>query len=247
MMPGPGRCVEGSPSTRPGSFFPFVFSNPPSLIMSESKEISELGPSVFNREDQFSYEAMLARNSYEEIEASTPVDRKNFIIREEYARRMAELKAAGRTNISNPSFIGWAYKWTRNAEQAWFCQKSDGISMFPLFPFLHYFLDFADPFKKIAVLVEEAENPWLDSEALQEQDSLLTLAGWTVYRIPSQVANTYETSLLPENLQRCPYGEFDDNEQLEEYRDWQARLNMSRTTIDGFFDWLKQEVYTKTR
>lgn len=212
--------------------------------MSTTKIITQILPVSPSNAEPFSYEAMIERSGFKEVDGSTPIALKHSIIREEYARKMADFTAGGLDYVVNPEFIGWNYEWTQNAQSAWFCLKAEGVSMYPLFPFLHYFLDFADPFRKIAVLVEEDDAPWNEAFC-QEQDKLLTLGGWMVYRIPSQVANTLEASLLPEHLQRCPYGEFDDDEQLEEYQQIQENLNTKHTTVDGFFTWLKKEVYYK--
>lgn len=182
-----------------------------------------------------------ARRSYEEIDSSTPPGRRAAIIREEYARTypwLTEHPNEGR--CYQPRFMGYFYSMPHHAEAAWHCQKSEGISMLPLFPFFQYFLDFADPYRKIAVLVEEEDTPW-EQSAIDEQDELLSVAGWTVYRIPNQVAVTYETSILPESMGRCPYGEFDDDEEREIYLGYKPRL--STETIDGFFSWLKESPY----
>jgi len=45
-------------------------------------------------------------------------------------------------------------------------------------------------------------------------------------------------------MQRCPYGEFEDEEEREIYLGYKSRLRTE--TIDGFFNWLKQETYQNT-
>lgn len=184
-----------------------------------------------------------ARSGYEEIDSKTPLKHKEAIIREEYARTYSWLTSYPKEGrCYEPRFMGYHYNMTLHADYAWSCLKAEGISMLPLFPFFHYFLDFADPFRKITILVEEEETPW-DEQAVVEQDKLLSLTGWTVYRIPKKVAHTFETKLLPEEMGRCPYGEFDDDEQYQTYLSYKPRLR--EETIDGFFSWLKEEVYSK--
>lgn len=182
-----------------------------------------------------------ARTGYEEIDSKTPPERRDSIIRQEYASTypwLTEYPTEG--HCYKPRFMGFFYEMTHHAEAAWDCQKAEGISMLPLFPVFHYFIDFADPYRKIAIFVEESETPW-DDEAASTQDNILNLLGWTVYRIPNKVAETFETQLLPQEMGRCPYGEFDDDEQYQDYLAYKPRLDTE--TIDGFFSWLKLEVY----
>jgi hypothetical protein len=182
-----------------------------------------------------------ARIDYEEIDSKTLPEQRDVIIREEYARTypwLTEYPMEGR--CYQPRFMGYFYQMTHHAENAWNCMKAEGISMLPLFPFFQYFLDFADPYHKIAILVEEDATPW-NNDAISDQDSLLSITGWTVYRIPREIANTFETQILPKEMGRCPYGEFDDDEQYQKYLAYKPRLN--NQTIDGFFSWLKQNIY----
>jgi very-short-patch-repair endonuclease len=175
----------------------------------------------------------------EEIDHETPAAERAAIIRREYARTYP-CQIEQKHRLYKPGFMGYFYNMPHHAEAAWSCMKAEGITMLPLFPVFQYFLDFADPYRKIAVLVEEDATPW-EQSAIDEQDELLSVAGWTVYRIPKQVAVTYETSILPESMGRCPYGEFDDDEQHQAYLDYKPQL--STETIDGFFRWLKEDPY----
>ena len=201
--------------------------------MDERRTVIEIEPVDLSEESRF---------DYRQVNALIPGSGSETIIREEYARRMASPEVIARGRCFKPAFIGYNYDWTPNAEQAWFCQKAGGMTLFPLFPFLQYFLDFGDPFRKIAVLIEEKAKPWTDGEALINQERLLRFSGWRTFRITDAVANTYEENVLPEHLSRCPYGEFEDDDQFDEYQTW--KLELERTTIDGFFRWLKKEHYT---
>lgn len=201
--------------------------------MDERKTIIEIAPADLSEESRF---------GYRQLEGLMPGPGGEIIIREEYAKRMASAEVIAKGRCFKPAFIGYNYDWAPNSEQAWFCQKAEGMTLFPLFPFLQYFLDFGDPFRKIAVLIEEKANPWTDDKALIEQERLLRFSGWRIFRITDVVANTYEENVLPEHLSRCPYGEFEDDDQFEEYQSWKPELE--RTTIDGFFRWLKKEYYS---
>jgi len=80
------------------------------------------------------YEAALRRG--EEIEYTTPLEERKSMIRREYARKYPMVvEGTGRCYI--PNFMRYSYAMPNHAEDAWNCQKAEGISMLPLFPFFH--------------------------------------------------------------------------------------------------------------
>lgn len=183
------------------------------------------------------YDAFFQRSPH--LDHTTPPEQREQLVRLEYARNYPTA-VQGDGRCYTPGFMGYFYQMPHHAQAAWDCMKSEGISALPLFPFFHHFLDFADPYRKIAVLVEEEASPW-QQPVIDEQDELLSAAGWTVYRIPNKVAATFETSILPDSMSRCPYGEFDDDDEYQRYLAYKPQL--STETIDGFFSWMKAEVY----
>jgi len=79
--------------------------------------------------------------------------------------------------------------------------KCHGLPMYPQFPAMGYFLDFADPIKKIAI--EADGKRWhKDKEKDARRDFVLESAGWEIYRIQGK-----DTFFDPSNQ---PVDEFDD-------------------------------------
>lgn len=137
----------------------------------------------------------------------------------------------------------WNYPFKPNANAAWGIIRSNYIGLCPQFPFLHYFLDFADPHRRIAVFVEEQEDIW-QPEDVDYQDKILITHGWKVFRIPHNVARIYESDVLPAHLKDAYSLMIEGRasaEVIEERRNWHDHLG--KTTIDGFFRWLKLDYF----
>jgi transcriptional regulator with XRE-family HTH domain len=124
-----------------------------------------------------------------------------------------------------------------NLLSAWYIINKIPLGLYPMYPVLDCIIDFADPYRKIAVFIEEAAHLW-DYPALAYQDEILSVYGWKVFRIPLVIAKVYEADLLPANLLHVYDEGAESEEQLYERRKWDVKL--SRKTIDGFFYWLKK-------
>lgn len=106
-------------------------------------------------------------------------------IREHYAvelpRMMAEYERTGRM-----SFDPYRLHFTPGAspieDQMWAAIRGFGTPFYPELPVLNYFIDFANPFLKIAIECDGKQ--WHDPEKDAERDARLIAEGWTVYRVP---------------------------------------------------------------
>lgn len=76
-------------------------------------------------------------------------------------------------------------KWETPIEDyTWQAIRRYGVPMYPQMPALNYFLDFANPYKKI--VIECDGKQWHDEEKDAIRDAKLIADGWTIYRIPGR-------------------------------------------------------------
>jgi hypothetical protein len=110
-------------------------------------------------------------------------------IRKAYAENLSDLKDqwAADPNCVDPYIFDWASVFTPIEEAVWGEIRAAGITMFPQLPVFNYFLDFANPFIKVAVECDGAQ--WHDAEKDRKRDQKLIADGWTVYRIPGKICN----------------------------------------------------------
>jgi hypothetical protein len=73
-------------------------------------------------------------------------------------------------------------RFTPIEKDAWDCIRIHGLVMYPQYPALGYFLDFANPVLKVAI--EMDGRGWHDPVRDAQRDARLMASDWTVYRIP---------------------------------------------------------------
>jgi hypothetical protein len=83
---------------------------------------------------------------------SPPARERWEILREAYALMLPVIL---KQRVS-PYFLDWAYNRTPIEDLAWTDIRTIGLPLYPQVPALHYFLDFADPVKKLAVELDGA-------------------------------------------------------------------------------------------
>lgn len=150
-------------------------------------------------------------------------------IREAWKRHEPAILAAckkGRT--VDPYFHQW--QMTPIEEMAWNAIRGVGIPMYPQYPALRFFLDFADPRKRIALECDGKQ--WHDVERDRKRDRLLSEHGWTVYRV------TGADCMRPVDW---PAIEDDDEERGERY--WSAYKRYAFETVDGLVDAIAEHHY----
>lgn len=83
----------------------------------------------------------------------------------------------------------WMHAFTPIENNVWSEIRFLGLRMYPQFPVINYFLDFADPIKKIGIEVDGKE--WhLDKEKDLIRQRELEAIGWRIIRIAGK--DTYE-------------------------------------------------------
>jgi hypothetical protein len=108
-------------------------------------------------------------------------------IRQAYAKNMASLHKQWKDSpyMIDPYFYDWASIFTPIEEAMWGEIRSAGLPMFPQVPVLNYFVDFGNPFVKVAIECDGAD--WHDAERDAERDRKLKNEGWIIYRVPGSV------------------------------------------------------------
>jgi len=86
------------------------------------------------------------------------------------------------TDEWTPYPVDWMKVFTPIEKAVWGDMRYAAVFMWPQFPVGRYFLDFADPNRRIAVECDGKE--WHDRERDMERDAELRELGWTVYRVP---------------------------------------------------------------
>ena len=98
----------------------------------------------------------------------------------ELPRMFAEHDRTGRVHF-DPYRLDFTSDMTPIEAAVWSDIRCAALPFFPQLPVLSYFLDFADPFKKIAIECDGKQ--WHDAEKDAHRDARLADIGWTVYRI----------------------------------------------------------------
>lgn len=104
----------------------------------------------------------------------------------ELPKMMAEYKATGRMDF-DPYALDFVPDATPIEHQTWVAIRSYALPFYPQIPVLNYFIDFANPFLKIAIECDGKQ--WHDKEKDAKRDARLQNIGWTVYRIPGHECN----------------------------------------------------------
>lgn len=110
--------------------------------------------------------------------------RKHYEI--ELPRMRAEYAQTGRVHF-DPYRLDFTSDMTPIEARTWSDIRCAGLPFFPQIPALSYFLDFADPFKRIAIECDGKQ--WHNAEKDAKRDARLRADGWTVYRIPGHKCN----------------------------------------------------------
>jgi len=105
-------------------------------------------------------------------------------IRKHYEREMpammAEYKSTGNM-VHDPYQLDFTGYSTHIEDYAWQAIRGYGVPMFPQFPVLNFFIDYANPFKKIGIECDGKQ--WHDPVKDAKRDAKLEAQGWTIYRI----------------------------------------------------------------
>lgn len=111
-----------------------------------------------------------------------------------------EFEKTGNMNY-DPYSKNWIAEFTPIESSVWIDIRSIYIPFYPQVPACGFFLDFANPFKKIAIECDGQE--FHDKERDSIRDKKLAADGWIVFRIPGHECNR----VLPEPWDREFYDE----------------------------------------
>ena len=96
--------------------------------------------------------------------------------------RVIALTENGRT--ADPYFLDWLSEFTPIESAAWGAIRYFGIPLYPQYPALNYFIDFADPHRKVGLECDGKNFHDADRDAIR--DRRLSDAGWVIYRVPGK-------------------------------------------------------------
>lgn len=86
--------------------------------------------------------------------------------------------------------IDWIDKFSPIEDNVWGAIRYLGLPLYPQYPAGPYFIDFADPFRKIGIEVDSIR--WHKDKAKDaKRQGDIERMGWTIHRIPSRM--TYKT------------------------------------------------------
>lgn len=125
-------------------------------------------------------------------------------IRKLYAECMPDILAAGKDRGIDPYFTDWVRLFTPIELDAWNSIRSHGVPLYPQFPALNYFIDFANPVRRIGLELDGAKFHSLDKD--WERDRRLFDEGWTIFRIPGR-----QTKVRFDD----PFDDYDDDDATE--------------------------------
>ena len=147
-------------------------------------------------------------------------------IRDAYKAEMPlimESRARSLRAQSDPYIFDWIMQFTPIERNAWNDIRTRGLPFYPQVPVGRRFVDFGDPYFKIAVELDGKE--WHEARRDTERDNELWALGWRTFRIPGResFANGYEPFDPDEMLARkhC--------ERTEEFNRWLTK------TSEGLF------------
>jgi|SRR6476620_9086059 len=93
----------------------------------------------------------------------------------------------------SPYFLEW--KWSPIEFAMWCDIRRIGLPFYPQFPVLNYFLDFADPVKKIAIECDGKQ--WhQDIEKDKARDKRIEALGWQIFRVPGHMCYVTQEAFL---------------------------------------------------
>lgn len=148
-------------------------------------------------------------------------------IRKIYNEMLPDIMESSRQDIRSmvePYYVDWSKIFTPIEEDAWYSIRIRDIALYPQFPVLNCFIDFANPYLKIGVELD-GKN-YHDPVKDKARDERLQKEGWTIYRISGR--ECYVRFQHPAELKERGA----DIDEIEEaYRHWY--LNTSDGVIES--------------
>lgn len=172
--------------------------------------------------------------------AATDSERWNAI-RAIYALELPRiLEARARGARTDPYFIDWGAYLSPIEFNAWADIRYIGLPFYPQVPVGRRFVDFGDPYLKIAVELDGKQYHEIEQDRLRDQE--LWRRGWRTFRITGRESYRLRT-LDPLTAEWFEKWREDDSEEAAnaEVERWQL------TCSEGVFDALQQVYYGRRR
>ena len=117
----------------------------------------------------------------------------------------------------DPYFLKWEDFFSPIESVAWGSIRTFGVPLYPQYPAMGFFLDFANPAVKVALEMDGKE--WHNKEKDLARDKKLYSAGWRVFRVPGRECYTDFDAPIFKSLDQ-----FDDLEDYEnQISNWMHR------------------------
>lgn len=126
----------------------------------------------------------------------------------------------------DPYELDFTKEATPIEDYTWHAIRRYGVPFYPQIPALNYFLDFANPFKKIGIECDGKQ--WHNAEKDAIRDRRLIADGWTIYRIPGWQC----TKIIDEPWEKFRKMEESGDDITQEFFETYSR-NWFNTTCDG--------------
>lgn len=121
----------------------------------------------------------------------------------------------------NPYFMDWSQSFTPIEESAWMSIRSVGVPLYPQFPALDYFIDFASPYFRIGLELDGKQFHDPVRDRVRDQ-RLFDEEGWRIFRATG--SESYVKFQVPEDFEAW-------QEESHEYKD--ALRHWLMNTADG--------------
>lgn len=141
----------------------------------------------------------------------------------------------------DPYFIDWCKYFSPIESLAWGVIRSLGIPLYPEYPACGYFIDFADPIKKIGLELDGAQFHNVKKD--MSRDTVLWKDGWSIIRVTGREMNAIELDDVMEEIQHMAA----DGYSSEEVQEKKIELaNQWINTGDGIIHAIAAGYYGKT-
>jgi len=143
-----------------------------------------MNPNMIQEKDLsalFAHFCKSAKFETEYEEAGPGFDRR-LVIRRHYHDALPEIMSLAKTNLSMwYSKYPFDWRFNKNEKSLWGSIVRRPMAMYPEFPVLNYFVDFGNPFLRIAI--EADSKTFHDKRRDSERDRNLLQEGWKTFRV----------------------------------------------------------------
>lgn len=111
-------------------------------------------------------------------------------VREAYKKFIPAILRAAKANRRgkvDPYLLDWVQFFSPIESAAWNSIRAIGIPLYPQFPALRYFIDFANPYLRIGLELDGTKWHDVAKDKIRDQE-LYDREGWRIFRIPGKEA-----------------------------------------------------------